>query len=500
MSIKKKISLLGVGVKNFLFKNITNRQTFAKNAVWLAVGNIGGRFIRAGIIIYAARVLGAGGWGLFSYGITLVAFLTIFVDIGIDPILTRESAKAKGDPERRNQIISTSFFVKASLLAVGVLTVIFVAPFFTFLPGVKPLLPLIALILVFDTLRNFGFSIIMSKEKMELQAGLYIFTNIAIVAFGLLFLRLWPTPTSFTISYAAGTALGMLATFYILRDEVARALFHFSKPLVKEILSSAWPFAISGVLGVLMVNTDIIIIGFFGSAEQVGFYSAAVRIIQILYVLAGIAAQSALPIFSRFIKNEKEKIRGALENILKFALAFSFPVALGGIVAGAPLIKLLFGSEYIPATSSFQVLLLTLSFNFVAAILTSIIFVYNRQKVLIIYAAIGGILNVIFDLFLIPALGIKGSAIATLSAQIIADGYLWFIAWRIVRFNPYLKLKKIIAASLIASLALFLLLNIGVYVLVALAADTGIYLALLYVMKEPLFKEIKSILTSGASA
>ncbi len=497
MPIKKKISSLSVGARNFLFKNITTRQTFAKNAVWLAISNIGGRFIRAGIIIYAARVLGAGGWGLFSYGITLVAFLTIFVDIGIDPILTRESAKAKEDQERRNKILSTSFFIKVSLLAVGALGVIFFAPHFVFIPGVKPLLPLMAVILIFDTLRNFGSAIIQAKEKMELQAGLYIFTNIAIVAFGLLFLHLWPTPTSFTLSYAAGTALGMFATFYILREEIPRALFHFSKPLVKEILSSAWPFAISGVLSVLMVNTDVLIIGFLGSAEQVGYYSAAVRIVQILYIFAGVTAQSALPIFSRFIKNEREKIRGALENILKFAFSFSLPVALGGIISGTALIKLFFGNEYLPATSSFQILLITLAFNFVAVILTSIVFVYNQQKVLIVYAAIGGILNVVFDLFLIPALGIKGSAIATLSAQIIADSYLWFIAWRIVGFNPRLKLQKVIISSAIFSAVLFLLLTIGAHVIVALIGASLVYVALLQVLGESLFRDIKSILKTG---
>src|SRR3989344_4062253 len=311
--------------RNFFFKNITNRQTFAKNAAWLAVSNIGGRLVRAGIIIYAARVLGAEGWGLFSYGITLVAFLTIFVDIGIDPILIREAAKAKEDPERRNQILSTSFFIKAFLLALGASVVIFIAPLFAILPSVKPLLPLMAVILVFDVLRNFGFSIIRSREKMEFEAGLYIFTNFAIVACGFIFLYFWPTPTSFTVSYAIGTSLGMLATFYALREEIPRALFHFSKPLVKEILSSAWPFAISGVLGVLMVNTDILIIGFLGSAEQVGFYSVAVRIVQILYIFSAVAASSSLPIFSRFVKNEKEKIRGALENMLKFAFSFSLP-------------------------------------------------------------------------------------------------------------------------------------------------------------------------------
>lgn len=66
-------------IKSFLFENQTVRQTVAKNTFWLTVSNVGGRLLRAVIIIYAARVLGAGEWGAFSYAITLAAFLTVLL-------------------------------------------------------------------------------------------------------------------------------------------------------------------------------------------------------------------------------------------------------------------------------------------------------------------------------------------------------------------------------------------------------------------------------------
>lgn len=484
-------------VKAFFFTNITNRQTFTKNAFWLAVGNIGGRLIRAAIIVYAARVLGAGAWGVFSYGITLVAFLAAFVDIGIDSILTRERAKSKENPLRQKEILSTSFFIKAALLAAAVIAVIFAAPRIGSLPEVKPLLPMMAIILVFDVLRNFGFSVIRSKEKMEFEAMLFIFTNVAIVAFGLVSLSFAPNVASFTLAYALGTGAGLIATSYALKDELAGVLSHFSKPLVKEILSSVWPFAISGVLGLLMLNTDVLIIGWFRSAEDVGLYSAAVRIVQLLYIFAGVAAQSSLPIFSRFHKEDSGRVKASLERILKFSFSFSLPVALGGAVAGPALVGFLFGDQYAGAGRSFQILLLTLAFNFVAVILSNVVFVYNKQKVLIIYMAIGGILNVAFDLFLIPKFGIEGSAVATLLSQIFADAYLWFIAWRIVRFSPRLKLHKILIASVAASVVLYFFTRNGVSIFLAGPIAAALYLGSLYLLKEPIFKEALAILKTG---
>ncbi|MEK7546568.1 MAG: flippase [Patescibacteria group bacterium] len=488
----------GAGIKNLLFENLTDKQTFAKNAFWLAVSNIGGRLIRAAIIIYAARVLGAAGWGVFSYGITLVAFLTIFVDFGIDSILTKESAKAKGDFLRQSRIISTSLFIKLFLLVIGFFVVVFIAPEFAILPGVKQLLNLMAAILVFDTLRNFGFSLIRSREKMEFEAGLYLFTNLAIVAFGFAALYIKPTAMSFTLAYAVGTAFGLMATLYVLRKDASSALSNFSWPLVKEIMSSAWPFGVSGALSLLMLNTDIIIIGWFRSAEEVGFYSASVRIVQLLYIFGGVVASSSLPIFSRFVKEERERLKAALKKILKLVFAFSLPVSFCGIAAGGAMIDFIFGEEYIPAILSFRILLLTLALSFSAFVLSNAVFVYDRQKNLIVYSAIGGFLNVGLDLILIPKFGINGSALATIFSQIAADLYLWFIARRIIGFDLNLGIGKIFWTALGSSIFLYVLIKYGIHILVAIPAAGVFYLLALYLLKESLFKEIKSILQASS--
>ena len=66
-------------IKQFLFKNSSAKQTVAKNTFWLSVSNFGGRIIKAVIIIYAARVLGTAGYGVFSYALTLASFLTLLL-------------------------------------------------------------------------------------------------------------------------------------------------------------------------------------------------------------------------------------------------------------------------------------------------------------------------------------------------------------------------------------------------------------------------------------
>ena len=76
-------------IKEFLFENQNTRQTIAKNTFWLSFGEITGRLLRLGIVIYAARILGAAGWGVFSYLTSLAAVFTIFTDVGLGAVLIR---------------------------------------------------------------------------------------------------------------------------------------------------------------------------------------------------------------------------------------------------------------------------------------------------------------------------------------------------------------------------------------------------------------------------
>jgi O-antigen/teichoic acid export membrane protein len=464
------------------------------------VSNLGGRLLRAIIIIYAARVLGATQWGIFSYAISLVAFITVFTDIGISPVLVRETAKSREDPQAQQQILSTSSFIKIILLAFGVLTIIFVTPRISTIQGVNSILYIVTFIFAFDTIREFGFSLIRAIEKMELEAFLYLLTNLAIVIFGFIFLYLSRTVQSFAYSYAIGTGIGMAATVFVLREKFRGIFSNFSLRILKLILSSAWPFAISAFLGVLMINTDILIIGWLRSAEDVGLYSAAQRIVQLLYLLPSILGTSLLPAFARLANRDNEKLRRIFEKVLSFTFLMAIPIAIGGFVLGKEIISFVFGSGYLKASSSFQILIVTILIDFPVVILGNLVFAYNKQKNLTLYAAIGGVANVIFDLILIPIFGIVGSAFATLFAQFLSNIYLRWIAKKINYFRVLPYLKNVLLATAVMTALTIGLRALAVHVVAIIGAAAMVYFGLLLLLKEPLFKEIKLILQPVSSA
>lgn len=481
-------------IKSLLFDNTTLRQTVAKNTFWLTVSNFGGRLLRAVIIIYAARILGAEEWGIFSYAISLITLLTVFTDIGISPLLIREASKYSYDPAHQRKVISTSFIVKIMFILVGVAIVLLFGRFFTSIEGVKAILPIAAFVLAFDSMREFGASLIRATERMERETMAFLLTNAAIVAIGFIFFRISETVGAFTYAYALGTGIGMAVTFYAVRDKLTGLFSNFSFPVLKSLLESGWPLTISGILGMLMINTDIILLGWFQSAEDVGLYSAAQRIVLLLYLVPSVITASALPLFSRLANKEDEKLRRILELILSFIFLVAIPIAVGGVILGKPIMEFVFGSAYLAGALSFQILLATILIDFPVTVLNNVAFVYNKQKSLIIYSAIGGISNVIFDFLLIPQFGIAGSAWATLLAQLISVLYLRNVVRKVNNPRIMRHMTKIFISTGIMGIAICAANIIGLHIILSVSIGILVYTGALFALREPLLRDVKNII------
>ena len=479
-------------VKSFLFENKNASQTVAKNTIWLSISNFGGRLIKAAIIIYGARALGTAGYGVFSYALTLAGFFTFFVDPGINSILIREGAGA--NTEERQSFFSAALVIKAIILLAVVFIILLIAPLFSTLPGSISLLPFVALIIVFDSTREVVSSLFRVEEKMQWDAAAFLFANISIVILGFVFLKTSATATSFTKAYALGTAAGALMAIWLARKNLLKIFSKISLRRIVSILNAAWPFAITSALGILFTNTDVLIISWMKNASDVGVYSAAIRILQILYIVPIVIQTSTLPILSRLAKKDQDKFRFVLEKTVSIIFFISIPISFGGAILGKEIMGFVFGPAYAVGGLAFSILMLGVSFDYAAGIMGNSVFAYNHQKTLIISSAIGGLSNVILDLLLIPRFGIAGSAIATIVTQILTNSYLWHAMKKLNRFYILNKMSKIITAGAVMLIITTLFSLLKVNLIINIAISGIIYISIIFILKEPLIREIKDVL------
>ncbi len=484
-------------IKSLLFENRDTRQTITKNVVWLSIGQFGGRLIRAFIVIYAARVMGAAEYGLFSYALGLAGFFTVFSDIGVGQIMTRESAK---NPDQRSYYFSTAFWIKSILLALTTVVIIFIVPSFSNISGIETLLPFVALLVIFDGLRELALSFFRALEKMEWEAIVTLITNSVIAASGFVVLYHFATVRTFTMTYALSVGVGAAIAVFIIRQEFYKVFTHGRRDLVKPIISSAIPIAFLSALGAFMLNTDFVMLGWWQSPQAIGYYSAGQKIVQFLFMLPAIIASAVFPTLARLIgQQERDKIRSLMEKSVAIAFLMSLPIVIGGIVLAKPIIELIYGPEYAPAVANFGVLMITLLFNSLGVLIGNAAIAYNRQKQITKYLLASAIGNAIFDVILIPIYGIIGSSIATIMALAINIGFCWSLLKKINNFHVLPHLTKILLASAVMGAFSFMLNEFNISVIINIILSMIIYFGILYLLKEKSLEELKYIIRLAKS-
>jgi len=479
-------------IKSLLFHNTTSKQTIAKNVAWLSLSQLAGRLIRGLFIIFVARVLGATEYGIFSYALGLAGFFTLFADIGVNSILTRDASR---EPEKAVSYFATSFWIKTFLLAVTTILVVFVAPHFSKIASANVLLYFVALLTIFDNFREFFNSFFRAKEKMEFEALINVAMNIAISVIGAIVLYFSHTAIAVTISYVGSAGVGFIIAGFILKKELKKIISHFDKKLVAPVIKAALPIAILGFLGSFMLNIDIVIIGWFRSAAEIGFYSAGQKIVALLYTVPTILASATFPAISRLAgKGESEKVSLVMEKGMAMIFALALPLTIGGIVLAGPIISMLYGAEYLPSVLTFQIMLLTILIIFPQTLLANLILSYNKQSKLAKFVALTALGNVILDLILIPRFGIAGSAAGTVIVQAAYNFLIWNMIKKINPFQTMVHLKKIFFASVFLGILCFVFNEIDANLFVNIFVSAAAYFALLFILKENVIEDLKPIL------
>ncbi|PIR87956.1 MAG: hypothetical protein COU10_01800 [Candidatus Harrisonbacteria bacterium CG10_big_fil_rev_8_21_14_0_10_45_28] len=477
--------------KSLFFRNTSVRQTVFKNTSWLFIGELIGRVIRFSIVIYGARVLGAATYGVFSYALTIAAFLTIFSDLGLSPVLTRETAK---NPALRQKYFSSAFALKRVLLLMNVLVLLFILPFLTRVPDANALFIFVLFIFVFDSTREFGFGMSRSLETMEKEALAKIIMNLAVAGLGFWFLSISASAAALAWAYALGTGIGLLVTVILLWKYFRRIFSEVDWGLIWPLFKMALPIGILGVLGAITINTDMIMLGWWRSASEIGYYAGAQKIILLLYVLPTLLASAAFPVFSRLANVNNTRFRKVFEQVMTMSVLLALPIFVGGVILAPALVNFLFGAEYMPGVMTLQILFFTILIMFSSAVIPNALFAYNRQKLFLAFAGVGAFGNVLLNWLLIPRFGIEGSAVATVITQLLSNGLVWWWMKRTNNFSILKYLVRPVVATIVMGGACYWLSLAGVHLLLIVLAGMAIYFAILAILKEPLIREVRNIL------
>ncbi|MEK7149433.1 MAG: flippase [Patescibacteria group bacterium] len=474
------------------FETKTIRGTILKNFLWLGTSQVGSRLIKSAITIYAARALGTAGYGVFSYAMALTGFFIFFKNIGVDSILTREVARR---PAEREQLFATSFWLEIGLLAVTAFLLFFIAPLFNRIPEALILIPVLAVMLIADDLKDLFVAFFRGIEKMEWEAIVVVATNIAIVIFGFVALLISASPLYLALAYAAAAVFGAFLAGGIIFFRHTKGFFRsFDRNLIAPILRSAWPIAFGGLASIFLFNIDIVMLGFWRTVDDVGIYAAVQKIVGILTVIPTLVGASTFPMFSRLAHvKDSARVRQVMESLIGALFLFAAPLVLGGTVLGASLLKFIFGSAYGAGANAMAVLLFSIFPIFLMVIFANFIFAYDEQRKTIGYPIIASLVNVGLNFLLVPRLGMIGASLATVASSMIYAFLMFRFCRKIEEFSLWRGFQKVLVAAIIMTIFTWSIQLLNLHVILNIILSAALYFFILKLLKEKMLEEILAI-------
>jgi O-antigen/teichoic acid export membrane protein len=192
--------------------------------------------------------------------------------------------------------------------------------------------------------------------------------------------------------------------------------------MIKFLIVRAWPFALAGFLAALQLRANVLLLAYLQGDQALGWYAAANRFVEMGKQLPGAYYVAMLPAMAALAGAASPDQLQTLQKMFGQSrlglLAFGLLAAAGALGLARPVLTLTYGSAYQTATTTLQIL--TLSLIPAAQNSISIIYLYANgdEKFVNLLTLVGIVLNLGLCFWLIPGWGPAGTAMALLIAEV----------------------------------------------------------------------------------
>ncbi|MEM4155191.1 MAG: flippase [Archaeoglobaceae archaeon] len=447
------------------------------------------------IVVFLARVLKPELFGLYSLSISIITVAMVFADLGINNAATRYVADAvsKNNFRLASGYVSflTNFKVALSVFLSILLFLLSDTISSAFNKPISLLIKLLSIYLVFNALTTLFLAIANAMNDFKVNLLNYTVSGFSkiVFTFSLVLVGLSVIGAIFAIVLSA-----ILGFFYALYYTTKKYPFLFSekeKIEFNRVLKFVAFTAVISISWVLFANVDLVMIGYFLTAEDVAYYRAGFSIISAIAGFISIPSV-LLPVF---VKLEGEDLSRAFSRAFKFSSALCIPSALGLILISSNLLFLAYGEEYLPGLLAMQILSLLL-ISPVFGIYGSFFSGKEKPELNFYPLTFSTLLNVVLNYFMIPRFGIVGASMATVISNVILWLFLALICSKEFGIKPKISY---ITKPLFSALLMFLVaFNFGSMILI-LPISILVYSAVLFLIKGITKEDLEFIKKIGSS-
>lgn len=395
-----------------------------KNSTQVFVFRITGVIFAYLIMILITNYFGAEIYGRYTISITLLQFAVLLFAFGIPTAIVKlTSDKVNFDMIPKNDYLKKALIsVLISSVIGGVILFLLSSVLSNHIFNDEQLqsyFEVLSYSIVFLVFHSFVMEFLRGREKFQSFAiGMYILPYLIFLFFLVIVIYFDLKESYLLLSYILGLSLtGILYARFLPFGKLKssntynlRALYKLSFPM---LITAAFIFLINW--------TDVFMLGAMVSKEELGIYNVAFKLATVALIVIHTVNTIIGPKIARYYSENKI---GEMENLIKQATKIitllTFPVVIVLIVFRNFFLGI-FGIEFVNGDQALIIISLGLLFNALSGSVSQVLNMTKHQNELRNITLIAALLNIIFNLILIPTYGIKGAALASLIANVFLN-------------------------------------------------------------------------------
>ncbi len=453
--------------------------TLGRNTFYVAIGQFVHLVLAIVLTPIAARVLGDSDFGRYSLASTLMYFVFLFSDLGLNTWITREGARDAAELER---LFPAAFAVKLCLLP-PLLVLLWLA---TQLTGLEERSAQAVAIFGFygaaSSLWQLALAVFRSRETMKYEPILFALEKTLITGASLaVFFLIKGGLLGFVLTFPAAGLVTLIVSLWILHSRFLRLRLAFRPSQWFGMVKLAFPFGLSALLATVYNRVDVILLTAMTTPAVVGWYSAGYKLLTVTNLIPTVVATATFPRFAALQSSDRRQLSRVFWDGMRLLLTICVPMVILGTTLAKPITLFLFGAEYFQTAPAIQILIWACGIVFFNIYLTGFLGALGYQNRVVGFQVAATVVNVGTNLVLIPHLQHLGAAAAT----VVTEGLMFTLQFglalrRLVDWEPLRISVPLVAASLSLGLCIALTTahrwNVVAVLAVGIAAYVAVFL------------------------
>ncbi|MGC8742916.1 MAG: flippase [Verrucomicrobiia bacterium] len=418
-------------------------QKYTKNTLWLFFEQFVRLSINFFVGVWVARYLGPEKYGLFNYALAYVAIFQGLAKLGLDGIVIRDILNY---PEKEVDYLTTAFWLKVAgglLALIVIISSIFISTN-DFDTRLFVIIISFGIIFQCSEIVDFYFqSKVLAKYisiskliQLVLSSALklyFIYKKADLIYFVIIFLidQIILSALYFAAYYKYSGKINFL--------NVKKINIHLALALLKE----SYPMMLVLISATIYARINQIMIKNYLGDYELGIFSVAVRICEILTVASPIFAYSFYPALINANKNSHELFKDRIIKLYSFVLWMSLFLCLIVMLLSDKIILFLFGTKYIPAGDVIKVYIFTVICSYIGGISSRWYLINNLQRYFMYFLILSAIFNIIMNMIMIPRYSLVGASLSSVITYIFSS-YISNILTKRTYYNFILQTRAII--------------------------------------------------------